>query len=241
MDENETLLRKEISINLGCLIEGILTRNAKYSNTPIHEEASRNFYLYCKYESQIPSDLKSRYLKSLIAYGKFFCERKLLGHSGLPFDKRYPENAETRNEYYQWLDSNLKHLFYKGGTVESSLKKNEINKCVKTVIKNRNQDCKLDNKAFGSIGYSKVVGENKIYIIADTGSWRSSISIMIGFEQPKFCIDVSTFFASHQSHYCNGYNSVDDIELSMNKALDLVQSLVPHFINAVESAKKSKI
>ncbi len=49
-------------------------------------------------------------------------------------------------------------------------------------------------------------------------------------------MDVAEFFADHQSHYGDGYVSIEQVEEATNKALDLVDALMPHYLGAIESA-----
>jgi hypothetical protein len=119
------------------------------------------------------------------------------------------------------------------------IKKATVNKCVKQTFKKRYPEFKLDNKAFGSIGYSQKWGfKNKLYILADTGSWRTTTNFLIGIDYPRFCMDVSEFFADRQSHYGCGYGSVEIVEDGTNKGLDLVDALLPHFSKCIKNAFK---
>lgn len=237
MDDKEKELRSAIATNLGDIIEGILTKNPKYNDIPVHQEASQTFSKYCEYENKLKSDLKSRFLLAEITAGRFFCETKLFGYHGKPFSERYPEHIKARKDFWDWIKSYEGLSCFPIRARKAPIKKAEVNKCVKQMIKNRHPDFKIDNKAFGSIGYSKKLGQNnKIYIVADTGSWRTTLTFMLGVNHPNFCMDVAEFFADSQSHYGIGYESIKKVEKATNRALDLVDALMPHYLGAIESA-----
>lgn len=236
MEASEISLRKDISKNIGDIIEGILTRNKRYDTIPIHMETCELFYKFCKYEDDLPPDLKARFINSQIVSGRFFCEKRLLGHGGIPFAEKYPEYMQARDDLWYWVRAKEKKMQPQGRLIGNTPQKAEINKCVKQAIKKRNPEFKVDNKAFGSIGYSKKWGNNKIYILADTGAWRTSLCLMLGIEYPKFCMDVAQFFAGHQSDYGDGYSSINYVEESTNKALDLIEAIMPFYLVAIESA-----
>lgn len=236
MEDKERFLRRDISSNIGDIIEGVLTKNPQFDNIPIHTEASKAFYDYCRYEPELPADLKSRFIRSEIVSGRFFCKKKLLGHGGKPFAEKHPEHMLAREEFWHWVKLKEKNLPFQDRVITIPPKKAEINKCVKQVIKKRFSDFKIDNKAFGSIGYSRKWGDTKIYILADTGSWRSSLCLMLGIDYPKFCMDIACFFGGHQSDYGEGYLSIGIVEEATNKALDLIEAIMPFYLNAIESA-----
>ena len=144
---------------------------------------------------------------------------------------------KAREDFWNWIKSQENYSNHIGHIHSPPIKKAIVNKCVKQTIKSRHPEFRVDNKAFGSIGYSKRIGfKNKVYIVVDTGSWRTTLSFMLGFDYPKFCMDVAEFFADHQSHYGDGYQSIDQVETATNKALDLVDELMPYYLEAIEGA-----
>ncbi|MEJ2155277.1 MAG: hypothetical protein P8X96_08060 [Desulfobacteraceae bacterium] len=237
MDEKEKNLRSTITRNLGDIVEGILTKNPKFANIPIHQEAAQSFSHYCKYEEKLKNDIKSRFIKAQIASGRFFCEKSLFGHQGKPFAQRYPEHMKAREDFWNWIKSQEDYSSQIGHARTAPIKKAIVNKCVKQTIKTRHPEFKVDNKAFGSIGYYRNIGfKNKIFLVVDTGSWRTTLSFMFGIDYPKFSMDVAEFFADHQSHYGDGYQSIEQVENAINKALDLVDALMPFYLEAIECA-----
>lgn len=232
--------RLAIANNLGDIVEGIFLQRQGFESIPIHEEASSSLTKCLNFENVISKELMTQFTYAKITSGRFFCEKILLGHGGKSYAETYPEQLEIQNEFLRLVKAKENESIKQEFVISKSIKKSFVNNCVKQTIKMRFPDFKIDNKAFGSIGFSKKWGQNKLYIIADTGSWRTSISFMLGLNYPKFCMDVAAFFADHQSHYGEGYLSIEQIENDTNKALDLVEAVLPHFMTAIEQALTKK-
>jgi len=74
--------------------------------------------------------------------------------------------------------------------------------------------------------------DNKVYIIADKGTKREFLDFSFGVEYPKFYCDIANFFAGGQSWY--DYETEEDLLRGVNKALDLIDILLPHFLDRVK-------
>jgi hypothetical protein len=238
----EKEIKEKIAINLGDLVEGILRRNPPFHEIPLHPEACLTFVKYCEYENDLDEDFKLRILNAKIAWGRIRAKQILMGFHGKPFGELFPEHLQSIDEFWEWVRAkeNIEDIIDTDPRPRP-IKKTLVNKCVKETIKNRYPALKVNNKPFGSIGYSKNWGfNNKQYILVDTGSWRTTLNFEVGIGYPQFCMDVSCFFAENQSHYSDGYLSIEQVHESTNKALDLVDALMPFFLSSIENAFTEK-
>ena len=54
----------------------------------------------------------------------------------------------------------------------------------------------------------------------------------IGIEKPKFFLDIANLFSRSQSRYW--YNSSEELIKQVHKALDLIDLIMPHFLERIE-------
>jgi hypothetical protein len=234
MKESEKEIRNAISDNLGDLFESIINREKPFDQVPFHPEVSHIYLNYYKYEKELEGSLKSQILEALVAWARFSIKDKLIGFP-FSYEKKFPKHYDIENYFLGFIKENeqngIASRSYDSFTIlPAPVNKSLVKKIVKQTVRQRMPEYKIDNKAFGPIGFSKPWNDkNKIYIHVDTGSWRYSLNFSIGLGYPKYCIDIAEFFGHTQSHYSERYLSVEHIRDGTNKALDFIEFIMPHF------------
>jgi len=161
MADTEKELKEKIANNLGNFVEGILRRNSPFSQIPVQYEACPTFAKYCEYESDLDEDFRSRIINAKIAWGRFRIKQLLMGFRGQPFGKLFPEHIQATDDFWDWVRTKENIIdFIDTEPAQRPIKKSFVNKCVKDTLKKKYPVLKVDNKAFGSIGYSKNWGFN---------------------------------------------------------------------------------
>lgn len=181
IENNEREFKLRVADKLGDLVENIIRQSSPYDSIPLHEEAASILISYYENRDKLTNDLKTRIINAYIAWGRHSIKQFLFGGSfgGAPFGKLYPQHMQAMEEFLLWLKSNISPVKQVSDTVtlRDKINKTLVNKVVKRTIKKRYPAYKVDNKTFGSIGYScNWVFNNKKYILVDTGSWRESLS-----------------------------------------------------------------
>jgi hypothetical protein len=240
MTENENKLKEQIAVHLGNLSEAIIRRMPPGDKIPVHQEACKTLYKFLEYKSELDTSYINDFLEAKIAWSKFRFNQILLGVRGESFGKRHPEYTKVLDDFWKWILKKERIDFLSISPFPDPITKPLVNKEIKKTIKSRLPEYKVDNKAFGAIGFSKPWSfKNNLYILVDTGSYRTSLSFFIGLYDPKFCIDVADFFGDNQSHFSEGYLSIEQIESDTNKAIDLIETIMPHFTDAINRSFES--
>lgn len=228
-------LNKKLAEALGRLAEGILTKQVPYKEIPVQPEATSYIYMkFLQYNDEIDEDLRNRIIEEEVAYAKYEFMDNLVGVDK-SFAELYPQHMETKKAFSKWVKN--KEGFYINGffsaTSQTLNKKIPVNNIIKNCIQESNPDFSYAKNAFpGLISFSKAFLENnKIYIVVDKGTKRNFLSFFVGLENPKACFDIANFFGDVQSKY--KYQSLEEIETKIKKALDLLGVLLPHFEKAL--------
>lgn len=237
MDSSEKEMLLSMAENIGDLVESILRRQPPFDQIPFHPEVSYRYRKYYQYEPDLDQSFRKKVLEHEVAWARFNVRDRLVPYTQRFLDK-HPEYKEVRNDFAAWVKSRESDAIADHTSLSNEcLKKAIVNQTVKQVVKHRKPEFTPDNKAFGSLGFSKPWSfGNRLYLIVDTGTWRRSLSFSIGLHSPRFCFDIADFFGGVQSHYSQGYLSVEQVKEGVNRALDLIELVQPHFEKAVQKA-----
>ena len=224
-------LSKKLAKALGELAEGILTQKELYGMIPFQTEASSYIYTkYRQYRDEIENDLRNRIIEEEVDYVKYEFLDALVGVDK-SFAELYPQHMETKKVFSNWVKEKEGFNLNSFITREpKTLGKNiPVNNTMKNSIRERFPEFSYESSAVpGLISFSKVFSENnKIYLVVDKGTKRQFLSFSVGLENPKVYFDIANFFGDVQSKY--KYQSLEDLKLEINKALDLLGAFLPHF------------
>ena len=85
----------------------------------------------------------------------------------------------------------------------------------------------------GLITFSKRMGnDNSFYLLVDKGTKRFFLDFFVGINTPRIIIDIAYFFNGSQSMY--RYHSLESLKCSINKAIDLLERILPTFENEIK-------
>lgn len=235
MEDYEKRIRAELVETLGILSEKLIRREPPFDTLPLQHEIIPYFYeKYLEYFDEIEIDLRSKILERLVDYAKWQIRSMLI--RGIPsFNSLYPDHVDTGSAFKQWIRHREEHNVSIPRNIAQLDVNFKMSRVIKHVMKQRMPLFEYDKSVYipGTVPFSKVfLSNNKIFIIADIGTKRQFVDFMIGLDSPRLFIDIANFFGKAQSVY--EYSSEQEATIAVNKALDMIEVLLPYFAEKVE-------
>lgn len=237
MIKDENTLKNKIAETLCELAELIIRRSPPFNRIPLQPEVTSSLLIkYYKYYNEIDESLKGEYILAEIALAKYLIQNTLVGVKE-SFATKYPEHMKAREAFDNWIiqREGPPEPVYIDRTLQIFTEKVKVNQIIKQIFNERKPDFSYDKSAVypGIIPFSKPwLKDNKVYIIADKGTKRQFLDFHIGIAKPEFFIDIANFFGRAQSWY--NYNTVEELIQGINKALDIIDLLLPHFLERIK-------
>jgi hypothetical protein len=235
MEDYENSIRQNLACTLGDLSEVIIRRLPPFDTLSLQNEVMPYFYMkYLQYFDEVEVSLREQILARLIDYARW--EIKSMFVRGIEsFNLLYPEHVETSKTFKRWITQKEGLKSSSQGGTQPSIKNLKIIMIIKRVMCERMPAFKYDKSIYipGTVPFSnKFLGDNNILIMADTGTKRRFINFMLGIHYPRAFIDIANFFGKSQSIY--EYSSEEEASAGVNKALDMIEILLPHFVERVQ-------
>jgi hypothetical protein len=237
MDNKEKEIRTRIAEEMGRLSEAILRREHPFDTLSAQSEVMPHLYIkYLQYYNDLEEGFRRSIFTSLVDQAKWQFHDVLLG-TPQRFNSLYPQHVSTQKLFGIWIDQRegpQGPIILHARSLPEGTKVNQI---VKRVLKKRKPEFSYE-KSFGVPGlivFSKRLDtDNRVYLAVDRGTMRRSLSFLLGLAKPRLLLDVASFFSNSQSWY--RYTSAEEVESSVNKALDLIEKLLPYFEGKVKRA-----
>jgi hypothetical protein len=236
MDSHEKKLRTRLARSLGDMAEGIIKREPPFDEIPFQDEATdKLFKKYLEYFDELETPFRQSILSMFIDSARESFKMGARVDEIGSFNSRHPQHVETGDQFVSWIKNREGHI----ETVNLSLGPTppiKVTAVIKRVMQERLQEFKFEKGVMpGAIAFSKpILTDNKVYVLVDKGTQRQFIDFMIGLKWPESYFDIAEFFCRGQSWY--GYNSEEELIAGVSKAMDLVEALLPHFVDRAEKA-----
>lgn len=235
MEADEQTIRRDLAYTLSAMAESVMKREPPFDRLPLQPEVAPYLYRkYLQYFDELEVSLRERVFASQIEYARWDIQLKL-GLEKRPFNDLHPQHVDTDKDFMEWIlkkEGPLPPAPPSRGIPMGKFNMREI--IVKTVL-GRIPELKPDRalrEPSNAVFSIPILDKNKIFLIADKGTWRKFIGIKFCIYYPRAYFDIATFFSNSQSHY--KYSCEDDVVKGMNKALDIIEILFPQFVDRVK-------
>lgn len=232
IDDKEKL--KLIKI-FGDISHNILTRSHPFDKIPVQKEATSFFYLkYLDYYNELDPLLRENILEYQLDYANYLIFDHFIG-SHISFFLQYPKHVLTKEVFSEWLSEKEGSRVLRAN-IPTNRQSINIGQIIKAIMKQRKPDFSFDKSIIypGMLSFSNsALTKEKITIGIEKGTKRQFLSLILGIKDGRYLIDIANLFAQSQS--CYEYNSTTDASQMVNKGIDLVESILPHFISKLNS------
>jgi len=239
MENDEKLIRYNLTHTLGNLAASVIMRVPPFDRLPLQKEIVLYQYeKYLLYVDEIEPPLRVRVLTMMVEHAKWVIQERL-GPGKDSFNSIYPQHVETKNVFADWI------LRKEGPRPPLPLmrvlpmEKINVSSIIRQVMKERMPEFKYDRSLGNSTVTSfsiPICGDNKIFITVDKGTWRRFLDFAFCIHWPRSYFDIAVFFSNSQSRY--EFNNEEELVTGVNKALDVIEVLLPHFVDRVTESLK---
>jgi hypothetical protein len=236
MEDDEKIIRCSLALTLGDLAESVIMRVPPFDRLPLQKEVvSYHYEKYLQYVDEIDTQLRTRVLAMLVEHARWDIQERL-GPGKDSFNSIYPQHVETKHAFVYWILQKEGPRPHIPLMVIYPMEKINVSATIREIMKKRMPEFKYDRR-LGSASFSiPISGNNKIFIDADRGTWRRFINCALCIHWPRSYFDIAVFFSNAQSKY--EYNNEGELVTGVNKALDVIEVLLPHFVDRVTESLK---